>query len=380
MVSASSVSIVNVIRVVVCIFGLPVSIYDEDQEQEQEEEQEEEQEQEKEQEQEQYPLSGAVHRSHFRIVGEKELLADLAAEEGGDLDDVSVTTCGVCRLQVKCQLEPYPYDAGSTAGGVVDHKATGGRQAMKHPGRRGVTTTADRKVAGLPAKKDAPPSKAKGVELKGRGGGKPPGDKQSGPPKSGALPEGFFDSKPPAAEKQSAVVAKSGGGCALPEGFFDKKPSPAEKPPSGASKGGASAPALPEGFFDSKEADQKARGVQVPKVNVQEELKEFQKLIKEDIREADTVQEEEAAEAADDREARENLAQRSFADRIEMLRQKKEEKRIARAKAAKEAAASKTLAQADQLKRKRENEDDEEDEDEPDDEDILLDWRAKRLQ
>lgn len=83
---------------------------------------------------------------------------------------------------------------------------------------------------------------------------------------------------------------------------------------------------LPEGFFDNVDADHRARGLEPPKHDIQDEWKEFQKSIRDDLQEVDLRFEEEEFDAAEDREKLEILEQRVLLDRIEKLRQKQQEK------------------------------------------------------
>ncbi|KAH7438518.1 hypothetical protein KP509_04G018500 [Ceratopteris richardii] len=83
---------------------------------------------------------------------------------------------------------------------------------------------------------------------------------------------------------------------------------------------------LPEGFFDSVEADYRARGLEPPKFNIQDEWKEFEKSIRVDIREVDSRMEEEEFDAAEEREELESLEQRELLDRLERLKRKDPER------------------------------------------------------
>ncbi|MCO5594493.1 hypothetical protein L7F22_048524 [Adiantum nelumboides] len=83
---------------------------------------------------------------------------------------------------------------------------------------------------------------------------------------------------------------------------------------------------LPEGFFDNVEADFRARGLEPPKYNIQDEWKDFEKSIRDDLQEMDLRLEEEEFDAAEDREQLESLQQRELLDRVEKLKKNRHEK------------------------------------------------------
>ncbi|KAL2521901.1 zinc ion binding [Forsythia ovata] len=87
---------------------------------------------------------------------------------------------------------------------------------------------------------------------------------------------------------------------------------------------------LPEGFFDDKDADLRARGITPVKPDVKDEYKEFEKLIQEDLQEIDNRLEEEEFDAAETIEEAESLEQRTYRERVEILRRKKLEIKSAR--------------------------------------------------
>ncbi|GAQ83206.1 C2H2 zinc finger protein [Klebsormidium nitens] len=126
---------------------------------------------------------------------------------------------------------------------------------------------------------------------------------------------------------------------------------------------------LPKGFFDDKEKDHKARGEEAPKLDINEEWKEFQKSVQVNIAEVDVRQEEEEAEAADEREEREVIEQRSFLQHIQDLKRQKE------AKAREKAAAAAAVQQANGKLEEEELSSGSDDEDE----DFALHWRAKKV-
>ncbi|CAI9758144.1 unnamed protein product [Fraxinus pennsylvanica] len=88
--------------------------------------------------------------------------------------------------------------------------------------------------------------------------------------------------------------------------------------------------ALPEGFFDDKDADLRARGITPMKPDVKDEYKEFEKLIQEDLQEIDNRLEEEEFDAAETIEEAETVEQKTYRERVEMLRKKKLETKAAR--------------------------------------------------
>ncbi|XP_073155263.1 protein ABA AND ROS SENSITIVE 1 [Henckelia pumila] len=127
--------------------------------------------------------------------------------------------------------------------------------------------------------------------------------------------------------------------------------------------------ALPEGFFDDKDSDLRARGITPVKPDVKDEYKEFEKLIQDDLQEVDNRLEEEEFDAAETIEEAESVEQRSYRDRVEILRRKNMELK-----------ASRSVAQVRDSKvpcedSGRENSSS----DEESEENFAVDWRAKRL-
>lgn len=184
---------------------------------------------------------------------------------------------------------------------------------------------------------------------------------------SGVLPEGFFDYiDDEATGKMDDSQVKHASG-SLPKGFFDKEDADTDMKINGSDvKQGKGA--LPEGFFDNKDADLRARGIQPVKVDIQDEYKEFEKLIQEDLQEVDERYEEEEIDAADVRDEEETLEQKAYRERVEMLKKKQLELKAARFGGKK----SSTMAK------------DSSDEDSSSDEDegnlnFAVDWRAKHL-
>lgn len=125
--------------------------------------------------------------------------------------------------------------------------------------------------------------------------------------------------------------------------------------------------ALPEGFFDNKDADLRARGITPVKLDIKDEYKEFEKLIQEDLQQVDNRLEEEEYDAADTIEVAESVEQRTYRERVEILKRKKMELK----------AAKSTMHRRDsQLVSKDSSDQDSSSDDNSDD---AVDWRAKHL-
>ncbi|PIN06939.1 hypothetical protein CDL12_20499 [Handroanthus impetiginosus] len=127
--------------------------------------------------------------------------------------------------------------------------------------------------------------------------------------------------------------------------------------------------ALPEGFFDDKDSDLRARGITPVKPDVKDEYKEFEKLIQEDLQEIDNRLEEEEFDAAEMIEEEETVEQRSYIERVEMLRRKKLELRASRS-----AVAAKDTG----VTHKESGHEDSSSDDE-DNENFKVDWRSKHI-
>ncbi|ONI21050.1 hypothetical protein PRUPE_2G048000 [Prunus persica] len=127
--------------------------------------------------------------------------------------------------------------------------------------------------------------------------------------------------------------------------------------------------ALPEGFFDNKEADLSARGIKLVKPDVKDEYKEFEKLIQEDLKEVDNRLEEEEIDAAEMIEEAESVEQRTYREKVELLRKKKME--------LKAASASKRRRVSEIVKKEPSH--DESLSDSDSDENFAVDWRAQHL-
>ncbi|KAL5983963.1 hypothetical protein ACLOJK_018065 [Asimina triloba] len=132
--------------------------------------------------------------------------------------------------------------------------------------------------------------------------------------------------------------------------------------------------ALPEGFFDNKDADLRARGIELVKVDIKDEYKEFEKAIQEDLQEVDERLVEDEFDAAEMQEEAESFEQkvwsllRACRERVEMLKKKQ---------MAFEAAKRELLNKKDVVFRGQESSEDSGDGD--DDGDFAVDWRAKHL-
>ncbi|KAL7094346.1 hypothetical protein ACP275_11G097500 [Erythranthe tilingii] len=128
--------------------------------------------------------------------------------------------------------------------------------------------------------------------------------------------------------------------------------------------------ALPQGFFDDKDADLRAHGITPVKPDVKDEYKEFEKLIQEDLKEVDNRLEEEEFDAAEMIEEEETVEQKSYVERVEMLRRKKLELRASRTSAT-GSKDSRVLVQKESIDKDSSSDDEVED--------FKVDWRAKHL-
>lgn len=201
-------------------------------------------------------------------------------------------------------------------------------------------------------------------------------DKQKSRP-SAVLPADFFDDQE--AKRQNAGPAQVGqvdgtvgdvpSKAAIPSKDEIKQTRVAENVNDGSGakqiKG-----ALPEGFFDNKDADLRARGIEPVKPDIKDEYKEFEKLIQENLAEVDNRLEEEEVDAAEFIEEEEMVEQRSYRDRVEMLKRKKAELISAR--------YSKATSNASDVARTKSDQDGSSSEDD-DDESFAVDWRAQHL-
>lgn len=188
------------------------------------------------------------------------------------------------------------------------------------------------------------------------------------------LPADFFDSSNAPSAKRVCIDDKVQTTSSSPtfqepvvQTLLNRAVQPAKPTPPSAENDAVTG-TVPEGFFDNVDADHRARGLEPPKVDIKEEYKEFQKSIKVDLVAVDIQQEEDEEEAADIREELQEIEQRSFMERVEMLRKAKEE-RVSKVKAESVVAFPATMGADDY----------DESEDEEDDDDIAYDWRAKEI-
>lgn len=164
----------------------------------------------------------------------------------------------------------------------------------------------------------------------------------------------------------------------VPDGFFDgNKNSNGMQPsePSQSSKAVKSSEtsevkgSLPEGFFDNKDADLRARGIQPPKIDINDAYKEFEKEIQEDLQEVDDRLEEEEIDAAAEREEYLTLEQEEYRQRVDMLK-----KQLTESKAARTTKANSKPVGMDMLSSSDSSSDEEDDST-----DFAVDWRAQHL-
>lgn len=125
---------------------------------------------------------------------------------------------------------------------------------------------------------------------------------------------------------------------------------------------------LPAGFFDNKDADLRARGITLVKPDVKDELKEFEKLIQEDLKDVDNRMEEEEIDAAETIEEAESVEQKTYWERVEMLKRKKSELQ-----------AAKTVSGKGVVARSKKSSVEESSSDDDSDDDFTVDWRAKHI-
>ncbi|KAJ6370829.1 hypothetical protein OIU77_001353 [Salix suchowensis] len=105
------------------------------------------------------------------------------------------------------------------------------------------------------------------------------------------------------------------------------------------------------------------------KPDVNDEYKQFEKLIQEDLREVDNRMEEEEVDAAENIEEAESLEQKAYRERVELLKKKKMELMVARASERSKGSevASKESSQEDSSS------------DDDSDVNFAVDWRAQHL-
>uniref|UniRef100_A0A7N0UP92 Zinc finger protein 830 n=1 Tax=Kalanchoe fedtschenkoi TaxID=63787 RepID=A0A7N0UP92_KALFE len=124
---------------------------------------------------------------------------------------------------------------------------------------------------------------------------------------------------------------------------------------------------LPAGFFDNKDADLRARGIKPVKPNVNDEYKEFEKLIQDDLQEVDNRLEEEEIDAAEMIEIAETLEQREKVERLKNLKMKVAEAKSSASK--QEGAASRKVTVDEESSSDSDGDYD----------DSTVDWRAQHL-
>uniref|UniRef100_A0A0D9WI58 C2H2-type domain-containing protein n=1 Tax=Leersia perrieri TaxID=77586 RepID=A0A0D9WI58_9ORYZ len=203
----------------------------------------------------------------------------------------------------------------------------------------------------------------------------------------GILPGNFFDYNDDDEAPGPTEVNSVPGNAAIsnhipvkgvPDGFFDSnKPSDGMQPSvpnqmSKAIKGSDTSEvkgSLPEGFFDNKDADLRARGIQPPKIDINDAYKEFEKEIQEDLQEVDDRLEEEEIDAAAEREEYLSLEQQEYRQRVDMLK-----KQLTESKATHTAKANSKAISMDMLSSSDSSSDEEDD-----NTDFAVDWRAQHL-
>ncbi|KAM0824166.1 hypothetical protein ACQ4PT_070372 [Festuca glaucescens] len=211
---------------------------------------------------------------------------------------------------------------------------------------------------------------------------------QGKPNVKGILPGIFFDYTEEDEDEEPATAPKepnrTSGNIAnpnrmqvkgVPDGFFDSSSTqPTEA--SASSQAGNTVEtaqvkgALPEGFFDNKDADLRARGIEPPKVDINDAYKEFEKEIQEDLQEVDDRLEEEEIDAAAEREEYLTLEQEEYRQRVDMLKKQLTESKATRnAKANSKPVGVDTESSASDLSS----------DDEDGNIDFAVDWRAQHM-
>ncbi|XP_050380625.1 protein ABA AND ROS SENSITIVE 1 [Argentina anserina] len=194
------------------------------------------------------------------------------------------------------------------------------------------------------------------------------------PQTSSGLPPGFFDTQPQKQSTDSYSSAETDSYKKIqdrsiePSGDLSHLTQAASQIPTSQAK--QIKGALPEGFFDNKEADLSARGIKIVKPDVKDEYKEFEKLIQEDLKEVDNRLEEEEIDAAEMIEEAESVEQKTYREKVELMRKKRME--LKAANAAKRRKASDFV-------KKEEPSHEGSSSDEDCDENFVVDWRAQHL-
>ncbi|CAM8972487.1 unnamed protein product [Rhodiola kirilowii] len=190
---------------------------------------------------------------------------------------------------------------------------------------------------------------------------------------SHTLPENFFDnSKDTKRQKTgntSASVAKVSSQNSMGPPA-ESIPSQPEAPEIENTTATPSVGALPAGFFDNKDADLRARGIEPVKPNVNDEYKEFEKLIQDDLQEVDNRLEEEEIDAAEMIEIAETLEQQAYREKVERL--KKLKMKV-------EEAKSSTIKKDGPASRNDTVDEESSSDSDEDYDDSTVDWRAQHL-
>uniref|UniRef100_A0ACD5TFC2 Uncharacterized protein n=1 Tax=Avena sativa TaxID=4498 RepID=A0ACD5TFC2_AVESA len=161
----------------------------------------------------------------------------------------------------------------------------------------------------------------------------------------------------------------------VPAGFFDSSNTqPTEASASSQAANNVETAqvkgALPEGFFDNKDADLRARGIEPPKVDINDAYKEFEKEIQENLQEVDDRLEEEEIDAAAEREEYLTLEQEEYRQRVDMLK-----KQLTESKATRNAKANSKPVGMDTESSASDSSSDDED----GNTDFAVDWRAQHM-
>ncbi|CAM8981961.1 unnamed protein product [Rhodiola kirilowii] len=120
----------------------------------------------------------------------------------------------------------------------------------------------------------------------------------------------------------------------------------------------------------SVDADLRARGIEPVKPNVNDEYKEFEKLIQDDLQEVDNRLEEEEIDAAEMIEIAETLEQQAYREKVERL--KKLKMKV-------EEAKSSTIKKDGPASRNDTVDEESSSDSDEDYDDSTVDWRAQHL-
>uniref|UniRef100_A0A7N0UQ55 Zinc finger protein 830 n=1 Tax=Kalanchoe fedtschenkoi TaxID=63787 RepID=A0A7N0UQ55_KALFE len=188
---------------------------------------------------------------------------------------------------------------------------------------------------------------------------------------------------PNVADTEKSGILEQGPSHTLPADFFDnsketkrqktdRTPAKAVAPEADAvdTAPTPSTGSLPAGFFDNKDADLRARGIKPVKPNVNDEYKEFEKLIQDDLQEVDNRLEEEEIDAAEMIEIAETLEQRAYREKVERLKNLKMKVAEAKSSASKQEGAASRKVTVDEESSS---------DSDGDYDDSTVDWRAQHL-